>query len=243
MHESSSKSVPALICLLLLTCVHGFAADWQSEYARLLKKYATPGGVRYAQWKANATDVQALRTVTDGIAAASPSNAKGAEPLAFHINAYNAWILNEVIEKYPTKTVKDALFTFFTGNRIVVAGEKMSFNRLEKDIIRPRFNEPRVHFALNCASRSCPPLLNEPYSRPKLETQLEQQTKAYINSPSGVMQSRDGARLSKIFDWYKDEFQAAGGVIAFINQRLSPPLPPNTKITYQDYDWSLNEAR
>ena len=79
------------------------------------------------------------------------------EQLAFYINAYNAWILHEALGKYPTKSVKDLLFTFFTGQRIKVAGEKMSFNHLEKDIIRPKFGEPRVHCALNCASRSCPP--------------------------------------------------------------------------------------
>ena len=139
----------AAFCLFSLISTRATAADWQSEYARLLKKYVTSGGVRYAEWKGNPADVQALRTVADGIAGTPASSGKGAEQLAFHINAYNAWILHEALEKYPTKSVKDALFTFFTSNRIVVAGEKMSFNRLEKDLIRPRFNEPRIHFALN----------------------------------------------------------------------------------------------
>ncbi len=237
------RSVTAPLCFLLLISVQVRAADWQSEYARLLKKYVTPAGVRYSEWKSNSTDVQALQTVTDGIATAPASSGKGAEPLAFHINAYNAWILHEALEKYPTKSVKDPLFTFFTSNRIVVAGEKMSFNRLEKDIIRPRFDEPRIHFALNCASQSCPPLLNEPYSGAKLEAQLEQQSKSYINSPSGVLRTRDGARLSQIFDWYKEDFKGLGGVISFINKRLSQPLPSSAKITHQKYDWGLNEAR
>ena len=231
------------LCLFSLICARAPAADWQSEYARLLKKYVTSGGVRYAEWKANSADVQALQGVADGIAGTPASSGKGADQLAFHLNAYNAWILHEAIEKYPTKSVKDTLFTFFTSNRIVVAGEKMSFNRLEKEIIRPRFNEPRIHFALNCASRSCPPLLDEPYAAAKLDPQLEQQTKSYINSPRGLILTKDGARLSKIFDWYKDDFQPAGGVIPFINKRLASPLPGSAKITYQDYDWSLNEAK
>ena len=233
----------AAFCLCSLISTHATAADWQSEYARLLKKYVTSSGVRYAEWKTNSSDVQALQAVADGIAGAPGSSGKGAEQLAFHLNAYNAWILHEALEKYPTKSVKDTLFTFFTSNRIVVAGEKMSFNRLEKEIIRPRFDEPRIHFALNCASRSCPPLLDEPYTSAKLNSQLEQQTKSYINSPRGLMLSKDGARLSKIFDWYKEDFQPAGGVIPFINQRLASPLPSGAKITYQDYDWSLNEAK
>lgn len=220
-----------------------FAADWQSEYARLLKKYVTPNGVRYAEWKANADDMKAIKAVADGIGTAPASTAKSPEQLAFHINAYNAWILHEALEKYPTKSVKDALFTFFISKRITVAGEKMSFNRLEKDIIRPRFNEPRIHFALNCASRSCPPLRHEPYAAGPLEDQLEQQTRAYINTPKGVIPTKDGATVSKIFEWYKEDFQTSGGILAFINKRLAKPLPSSAKLTFQEYDWGLNEAK
>jgi hypothetical protein len=216
-------------------------AGWQEEYGRLLKKYVTPNGVQYAAWKASAEDLKALDAVTDGIGAAPASNAKSKEQLAFYINAYNAWILHEALEKYPTKSVKDPLFAFFIGKRIMVAGEKMSFNHLEKEIIRPRFNEPRVHFALNCASRSCPPLRNEPYAAGALDAQLEDQAKEFVNSPKGVTITRQGAVLSKIFDWYKEDFGGEPGVIAFINQRRSPPLP--AKISYQEYDWNLNETR
>src|SRR5204863_7593911 len=138
-------------------------------------------GFHYAEWKANGEDMKGLQKVVDGIAAAPASSAKSKEQLAFHINAYNAWILHEALEKYPTKSVKDPLFTFFTSKRITVAGEKMSFNRLEKEIIRPRFDEPRVHFALNCASRSCPPLRDTPYSGDTIDIDLEQLTKAFVN--------------------------------------------------------------
>ncbi|HEX5175932.1 MAG TPA: DUF547 domain-containing protein [Chthoniobacteraceae bacterium] len=232
---------------MLVAIIGSFAAfgmvqaGWQEEYGRLLKKYVTPNGVQYAAWKASAEDVKALGAVTDGIAAAPASTAKTKEQLAFYINAYNAWILHEALEKYPTRSVKDPLFAFFIGKRITVAGEKMSFNHLEKEIIRPRFNEPRVHFALNCASRSCPPLRNEPYVGATLEAQLEDQANAFVNSPKGVTITRQGAALSKIFDWYRDDFGGEGGVIAFINKRRNPPL--TGKISYQEYDWNLNETR
>jgi hypothetical protein len=220
-----------------------FGADWQEEYGRLLKKYVTSSGVRYADWKANVEDMKGLQTVVDGIAAAPASTAKTKEQLAFHINAYNAWILHEALEKYPTKSVKDALFTFFTTKRITVAGEKMSFNRLEKEIIRPRFDEPRVHFALNCASRSCPPLRDTPYSGATLEADLEQLARAFLNSSRGVIITKEGANLSKIFDWYKEDFGGTPGVITFINKRRPTPIPANAKLTYQEYDWSLNESK
>lgn len=233
-----------LLALLLgtLCAVSATAADWQIEYGRLLGKYVTPAGVKYAAWKANPADMQAIKAVVDGIAAEPASSAKSKERLAFYMNAYNAWILHEALAKYPTKSVKDTLFTFFTSKRITVAGEKMSFNRLEKDIIRPRFGEPRIHFALNCASRSCPPLRAEPYSAAKLEAQLDEQTRAYVNEDRGVRWSGDNVQLSKIFDWYKEDFGGEGGTRAFVAKYRGGRALPK-KVTYQEYDWSLNEAK
>lgn len=236
------RTIFASCAALALLAFPSLAADWQSEYARLLKKYVAPNGVRYAEWKANPADLRALQEVVGGIARAPASAAKTREQLAFYINAYNAWILNEVLEKYPTKSVKDPLFTFFTGNRITVAGEKMSFNRLEKDIIRPRFNEPRVHFALNCASRSCPPLRNEPYTGAQLEGQLEDQARDFLNTDRGVRVSGDSAQASKIFDWYKDEFGGQPGIAATL-AKYRKGKPAFKTITFQEYDWALNEAR
>ena len=213
-------------------------ADWQQDYAALLKKYVTPDGVRYAAWKNNGEDMAAIQRIVDGIAAQTKGN-----DLAFYINAYNAWILHEALAKYPTKSVKDALFTFFTAPRITVAGEKMSFNHLEKDIIRSRFHEPRVHFALNCASRSCPPLLSEPFNERSLDGQFEKLARGFVNSDRGVLVTKDGVELSKIFDWYKEDFGGASGEIAFINKRRAKPIPPDAKISYQEYNWNLNVAK
>ena len=218
---------------------------WIGTYNTLLAKYVTSSGVKYAAWKNDAADMQAIQNVVDGIASEKLSGLSKKEQLAFYLNAYNAWILREALAKYPTKSVKDLLFTFFTGQRIKVAGEPMSFNHLEKDIIRPKFNEPRIHFALNCASRSCPPLNPEAFRADKLDSQLERLSVAFVNSSRGVDYSSEkkAAALSAIFNWYKDDFKSVGGPIAFINQRRSLPLPNDVKITYQNYDWSLNEVK
>ena len=218
---------------------------WVDTYNSLLGKYVTTSGVKYAEWKNNAADMQAIQQVVDGIASEKVSGLTKSQQLAFYTNAYNAWILHETLGKYPTKSVKDLLFTFFTSPRIKVAGDQMSFNHLEKDIIRPKFGEPRVHFALNCASRSCPPLNPEPFRSDKLDAQLEKLAVAFVNSPKGVDYSAEKktAALSAIFNWYKDDFKIVGGPLAFINKRRSDPLPNDVKITYQDYDWSLNEAK
>jgi hypothetical protein len=126
-----------------------------------------------------------------------------------------------------------------------VAGQQMSFNALEKDTIRSKFGEPRVHFALNCASRSCPPLNRTAFSAEKLDGQFEALAKGYVNSEHGVKfnAAAKSAELSKIFDWYKDDFKADGGALAFINKRRTAQIPADAKISYQDYDWGLNEAK
>jgi hypothetical protein len=214
-------------------------------YTRLLGKYVTAGGVKYGAWKGNAADVQTLQTVVDGIAKESVSGLDKRQQLAFYLNAYNAWILHEALGKYPTSSVKDALFTFFTSKRITVAGQKTSFNALEKETIRAQFSEPRVHFALNCASRSCPPLNREAFTGARLEELFEKLAKGYVNSEKGVKYSAETktVQLSKIFDWYKDDFKGEGGPLAFINKRRPTPIPNDTKISYQDYDWGLNEVK
>jgi hypothetical protein len=243
------KTIRLLVCFTLslaaAATTFGQKSDWVTSYNTLLGKYVTSSGVKYAEWKANAADMQAIQGVVDGIAKENVSAMGKQQQLAFYINAYNAWILHEALGKYPTKSVKDALFTFFTGKRITVAAQQMSFNALEKETIRSKFNDPRVHFALNCASRSCPPLNRTAFSGDKLDGQFESLAKGYVNSEHGVKYNAatKSAELSKIFDWYKDDFKADGGAIAFINKRRSTPIPADAKISYQDYDWGLNEAK
>ncbi len=229
----------------LVSAANCRADAWTLEYTRLLSKYVTPQGVKYAAWHDDTTDRAALGKVVEDIAHEKPEGSRD-EKLAFYLNAYNANILNGVLENYPTRSVRDiaALFGFFTQNRITVAGEKMSFNHLEKDIIHG-FNEPRIHFALNCASASCPPLRPKAYTGDKLSAELDQQTTAFLNGdPHGVKATEDGkkADVSKIFDWNAGDFQAAGGVVGFINKYRKPALAPDAKVSYMSYDWNLNDA-
>ena len=242
------KTMRLLFCFTLslaaATTAFGQKSEWVASYNTLLGKYVTAGGVKYAEWKANAGDMQAIQGVVDGISKENVSAMGKQQQLAFYVNAYNAWILHEALGKYPTKSVKDALFTFFTSKRITVAGQQTSFKALEDNVIR-KFGDPHVHFALNCASRSCPPLNRTAFSADKLDGQLEALAKGFVNSERGVKfnAATKSAELSKIFDWYKDDFKAEGGAIAFINKRRSTPLPADAKISYQDYDWGLNEAK
>ena len=121
--------LPRVLCgpaLFLVMAATSSADSWMDTYNRLLGKYVTSGGVKYAEWKGNAADVQALQTVVDAIAKENVSAMEKKQQLAFYINAYNAWILHEALAKYPTKSVKDALFTFFTGRRLTEVAQHLA---------------------------------------------------------------------------------------------------------------------
>lgn len=213
-------------------------------YAELLQKYVTPTGVRYAAWHANPADLKKLNEVTDFYATTTPPEKSKPEALAWYLNAYNAWILHNILAKYPTKGPLDGETLFFHGNRIVISGEKTSFNDLEQKVIRPTFNEPRVHFALNCASASCPPLNVKPFEAATLNADLDRLARAFINGKA--VQFADGGktlRLSKIFDWYGEDFGGKDKVVAYLNGYRTSRLPDAANIQFMDYDWSLNEAK
>ncbi len=236
----------AFALLLALAFASVCRADsWNEDYNRLLEKYVTPHGVKYAAWHGSAADLDALGKVVAAIAQQKPGGGKE-EKLAFYVNAYNANVLNGVLEKYPVKSVRDIapLFGFFTQERITVSGEKMSLNHLEKDIIHG-FGDPRMHFVLNCASASCPPLLNKSFTAANLSAEMDKAAASFLNDDKyGVEITDPGkkAAVSKIFDWYGPDFAASGGVVGFIDKYRKPPLPVDVKISFQDYNWTLNAA-
>ncbi|CAN5359400.1 DUF547 domain-containing protein [soil metagenome] len=233
---------------LILGCATAAPAAWQDDYSALLQKYVTPTGVSYREWHANQADVQKMVGVTDAIAAARPPGGKD-ERLAFYINAYNAWILRNILHDYPTKGPGGGGFfgrkRFFGGDHITVGGKKMSFNDLEHEVIRAEFADPGVHFALNCASRSCPPLMDRAFTGANLQADFRRLADAYINqNPEGVREKGGDYQVSSIFKWYKDDFESdAGSVRAYINKYRRSPIPGDAEIRYLDYNWNLNEAR
>jgi hypothetical protein len=200
--------------------------------------------VRYAAWHANSVDLKKLDEVTDFYATTTPPDNAKADALAWYLNAYNAWILHNILAKYPTKGPLDGETLFFHGNRIVISGKKTSFNDLEQKVIRPTFKEPRVHFALNCASASCPPLNAKPFDASTLDAELARLARAFINGKA--VQIADGGktlRLSKIFDWYAEDFGGKDKVVAYLNSYRTSKLSDAGKIQFMDYDWSLNETK
>jgi hypothetical protein len=126
----------------------------------------------------------------------------------------------------------------------------MSLDDIEHETLRKLFDEPRVHMALVCAAKGCPPLRTEPYRGDRLDGQLDDQARRYLASPAGLRVEPGGRKVavSAIFKWFDDDFDSAGGVRAFLtgyapDAARTALAERKTKITYLDYDWSLNEAR
>lgn len=212
-------------------------------YAELLARYADPDGVRYAAWHSNQADMEKLRTVVDFYASTLPPTDRDTS-LAWHLNAYNAWILHNILKKYPTQGPLDGETLFFHGNRIIVSGKETSFDHLEQKIIRPTFDEPRIHFAINCASESCPPLNTKPFTAATLDADLDRLTRSFINeNPQGVVVGHDTVKLSKIFEWYGEDFGGKDRLITFINRYRGQSIPAEAEVEFLDYSWNLNAVR
>ncbi len=209
-------------------------AAWDS----LLQKYVdSTGKVNYKSLKA---DPGALEAYCVLLAANTPQDSwSRAEKLAYWINTYNAFTMKLIVDNYPTASI----LRFDGGKtwdvkRIKLGDKKYSLNQIENEIIRPQFKEPRIHFAINCGARSCPPLYNHAYTAENLETTLESRAKAFINNTAyNTINSRQAA-VSKIFDWYGADF---ADLKKYLNRYSTRPLKASTSIVFKDYDWDLNE--
>ena len=172
------------------------------------------------------------------------------EQLAYWINVYNAFTVKLVIDHYPVDGIKEIggkinipfVNSVWDIEFVDIGGKKITLNQVEHSIIRVEFAEPRIHFAVNCASYSCPILLNEAYVPERLDEQLERQTIAFINNERfNKIKSPDKAEVSKLFQWYSGDFKSGRStIIDYINKYSEVKLSSNARISYMDYDWSLN---
>ena len=172
------------------------------------------------------------------------------EQLAYWINAYNAFTVKLIVDHYPVASIKDIkngipfVNTVWDIKFIQIEQATYDLNNIEHGIIRPKFNEPRVHFAVNCASVSCPKLSNRAYTADQLDEQLTQAARDFLGDESKNKVSKDKVELSKIFSWYGGDFKKGGkSIIEYINQYAPVQASPDAKIEYLDYNWSLNEQK
>ncbi len=166
------------------------------------------------------------------------------EELAFLINLYNIYVISIIIENLPLNSIMDLGQGIFDKKFIYINNQSYSLNDIEHILIRKNFNEPRIHFALVCAAISCPDIRNEMYSGKKLNEQLEDQTKTFLNSKKGVYIENNIIYLSSLFDWYKDDFGTTNdNIIKFINKYNQININSKNQIKYITYLWDLNIIR
>lgn len=219
-------------------------------FNKVLQEFVHEGSVDYAKLKSNPKKLEAY---LDLLAVAKPSEMPYNAQFAFWINTYNALIIKGVIDHYPTRSVRKVKMFggFFSRLKFQVAGEKYSLNEIEHDIIRKEFVDPRAHFALVCASKSCPALQNTVYLPEQIEEQLDAVTLKFITNPEKVRLDREKRTvyLSKIFKWYEEDFtEGYDGVADFLADYLSAEdvefvLAKDVKFRYLDYDWTLNDKK
>lgn len=236
-------------------------AGYSDEIFReLVAKYALEGGeaIDYAAWRASPEDLAALDRQVEMIARVSPRSHPGLFPTQpaerrYWINAYNALVLDAVLEHWPLASVKDIKLSLtsrlvpgkglFHDRKVVVGGEITNLLRLEKDVLRTQ-RDPRLHFALNCASKSCPILRPSDWS----EEELERAARDFVNDPANVAVEGETVYLSEIFKWFRKDFPQ--DVYGYLAQYAEPELAAALETAsdrgyrrqYRDYDWALNDA-
>ena len=270
-----TRGRPGIASLLLAVALvaspgaDGFDHEYLS-YAKLLNEHVHVVVVDYTALKEHR---DALSKVMVEFAEVTPDQERSwsrDERLAFWINAYNVFTLRAIVDHYPLPSPR---FTLQPRNSIrqiegvwtkltwPAAGRTLTLDEIEHKILRPEFKEPRVHFAINCASVGCPPLSAVPYRAATLDGQLDAAARGYLARAQGLQVRGDTLAVSRILEWYGEDFvasfapEAAGKpdrlerVARAVVARFGPPAAvdlarkPSTRIKFLDYDWSLNDIR
>jgi len=210
-----------------------------SEWNQLLKKYVdTKGNVNYQAFK---KDEKVLDAYLKNLADHKPlDTSKPSERLAYFINLYNAATVKLILENYPLKSIKD-IQKPWDREWIKVGTKTYSLGQIEHDILR-KMEEPRIHFAINCASYSCPKLLNEAFLSSKLEPQLHRVTSEFINDTKRNIITSKKIEISYLFKWFKSDFTTNTPLVKYIQNYSNISINADAKISFMNYDWRLNET-
>lgn len=209
-----------------------------SVWDDLLKKYVVKGGsVNYKGLKQNSTTLRIyLKSLENHIPDSSWSKE---EKLAFWMNVYNAYTVKIIIDNYPIKSIKDIKAPW--DYRFIKIGKKWyTLNDVEHKILR-KMGEPRIHFGINCASFSCPPLLNKAFTPKNVNDELDKLAVTFINDTKRNTITTNKIEISKLFSWFGKDFKTQGSLIDFLNKYSKITISPNALKSYKKYNWNLNE--
>ncbi|MBD1555511.1 DUF547 domain-containing protein [Vibrio sp. S9_S30] len=194
----------------------------------------------------SSSDKNALKNYIKDLATLDPREYSKAQQYAYWVNLYNAITVDLIVDNYPIKSITKlgGLFTFgpWGDKAVSIAGKDLTLNDIEHRILRPIWNDPRTHYAVNCASLGCPNLQLSAFTVENTETLLEQAASSFVNSDKGVVVNGNDATLSSIYEWFVADFGGnEAGVIAHLKQyRTNLELTTKSNIKYE-YDWDLNK--
>ncbi len=215
----------------------------------LVKKHVGTDG--FVHYKGFIQDSAALNAYLKLLESAHPSDKTWTreEQMAYWINAYNAYTVQLIVRNYPVESIKDIKRGLAFVNSvwdikfIKIQGYTYDLNNIEHNILRPVFKDARIHAAVNCASYSCPRLRNEAFTAERLESQLDDAMRSFINDPLRNQITVEKAKVSEIFKWFNGDFERdAGSVREYLKRYSTVKLTDKTDISYLDYRWSLNEG-
>lgn len=209
-----------------------------TSYNDLVTSYvSTDGNVNYEGFKKNWST---LRSYIKALGENMPTDSWTQEDkLAYWMNAYNAMTVDLILRNYPLESIKDIKDPW--GQRFWKLGDKYyNLNEVEHKILR-KMGDARIHFGINCASFSCPPLLNEAFTAQKVDAQLDTLARRFVNDSQRNTITPNSIEISEIFNWFAKDFKTNGSVIDFLNQYADTQIAPNAKKKYKEYNWSLNK--
>lgn len=222
-----------------------------SLFDQILREYVDDEGL--IDYNGIAGDSR-FQTYMESLKTVKTENMSRNEQLAFWINAYNAVTIDKVIKWKPEKSVRETIIPgvwtstkFYTTREHIVAGSRLSQDDIEHEILRKKLKDPRIHFAIICASSGCPRQPRFAYTGENVQARLEEVTRRYLDSERGIRidEAENTLYLSKIFDWFRSDFVAkSGSVIDFVRPYLKKEvlmfLDRKPKISFLHYDWALN---
>lgn len=232
----------SLISLIILLLGCKLEGQLHNNWSTLLKQHVSSTGlVDYKGFKANENVLdQYLNTLseTDWI------SLNTSDQKAFWINAYNAFTIKAILNHYPVASIMDIKVddnTIWDVPFITINNKPYTLNDIEHRVLLEDHFDPRIHFVINCAAASCPPLANKAYNGRNLDNQMETVTRSFIQNETFNQIKQNKVQLSKIFDWYKDDFTKSGNLLSYINQYSKKSVSSDAMIIFNEYDWSINK--
>ncbi len=232
-------SVFFLFLSLSVFSLHG-QSNLHTSWDELLKKHVSAkGNVNYEGFKKDGNKLDAyVKSLGENMPSASAGEN---ERKAYWVNVYNAFTVKLIVDNLPVPSIKDINRGKPWDKKFIKIGSQtLDLNHVEHKILRVKFNDPRIHAGINCASKSCPVLLNRAFTADNCDESLEMLMTNFVNDKERNSISKDKVELSKIFRWFKSDFTKEGSLIDYLNKYSKVKISPKAKVSYRTYIWTLN---